>query len=108
MQTGYTYDLFVIGGGSGGLTAADEAHQLGKRVGVADFIKPSPKGSIWGRGGTCPNVGCIPKKLMHMAAQLGEMRHELVATGWEGVDPHGKHNWNILVKEVQRQIGNIN
>ena len=37
-----------------------------------DFVKPSPQGTKWGLGGTCVNVGCIPKKLMHQAALLGE------------------------------------
>lgn len=37
-----------------------------------DFVKPSPFGTTWGLGGTCVNVGCIPKKLMHQAALLGE------------------------------------
>ena len=38
-----------------------------------DYVKPSPAGSKWGLGGTCVNVGCIPKKLMHTAALLGEV-----------------------------------
>jgi len=45
------------------------------KVGLADFVKPSPIGTKWGLGGTCVNVGCIPKKLMHFAAQWGE-NHE--------------------------------
>ena len=61
----YQYDLFVIGGGSGGLSASKQAAKLKKKVGLADFVKPSPKGSTWGVGGTCVNVGCIPKKMMH-------------------------------------------
>lgn len=64
--------MFVIGGGSGGLAAAKEAASFGARVAVADFVKPSPIGSKWGLGGTCVNVGCIPKKLMHFAAAAGE------------------------------------
>lgn len=61
----YDYDLVVIGGGSGGLACAKEAARLGQRVACLDFVKPSPMGSKWGLGGTCVNVGCIPKKLMH-------------------------------------------
>lgn len=67
-QSQYDYDLFVIGGGSGGLTAVDLALNLGKKVGLADFVKPSPIGTTWGLGGTCVNVGCVPKKLFHFAA----------------------------------------
>lgn len=69
------YDLVVIGGGSGGLAAAKEASGLGAKVAVLDFVTPSPKGTKWGLGGTCVNVGCIPKKLMHQAALLGEAIH---------------------------------
>lgn len=61
----YDYDLVVIGGGSGGLACAKEAAKLGQRVACLDFVKPSLHGSQWGLGGTCVNVGCIPKKLMH-------------------------------------------
>ena len=49
-----------------------EAIQYGAKVAVADFVKPTPIGTKWGPGGTCVNVGCIPKKLMHQAALLGK------------------------------------
>jgi Pyruvate/2-oxoglutarate dehydrogenase complex, dihydrolipoamide dehydrogenase (E3) component, and related enzymes len=63
----YDYDLVVLGGGSGGITAAKEAKKINEnlKVGIFDFVKPSPIGTTWGLGGTCVNVGCIPKKLMH-------------------------------------------
>ncbi len=67
----FDYDLLVIGGGSGGLALSQEAAKFGKKIGVFDFVKPSPIGTTWGLGGTCVNVGCIPKKLMHTAALLG-------------------------------------
>ena len=70
----YEYDLFVIGGGSGGLSTARAAAELGVKVACADFVKPTPKGSKWGLGGTCVNVGCIPKKMMHYAATLADAR----------------------------------
>lgn len=72
----HTYDLIVIGGGSGGLAAAKEASRLGKKVACLDFVKPSPQGTSWGLGGTCVNVGCIPKKLMHQASLLGHSIRE--------------------------------
>lgn len=62
----------VVGGGSGGIACAKEAVTYGKKVAVLDFVTPSPQGTTWGLGGTCVNVGCIPKKLMHQAALLGE------------------------------------
>ncbi len=74
--TNYDFDLFVIGGGSGGLSAAKTAAKLGKKVGLADFVQPSPIGSKWGLGGTCVNVGCIPKKMMHYSALLSEARED--------------------------------
>ena len=43
-------------------------------------------GSKWGLGGTCVNVGCIPKKLMHTAALMGESAREAVAYGWKAGD----------------------
>lgn len=67
-DTSKEYDLVVIGGGTGGLSCASEAKALGLRVAMFDYVSPSPYGSTWGLGGTCVNVGCIPKKLMHIAA----------------------------------------
>jgi thioredoxin reductase (NADPH) len=64
--------LIVVGGGSGGLSCAFEAKKLGLSVALFDYVDPSPHGSKWGLGGTCVNVGCIPKKLMHIAAQMQE------------------------------------
>lgn len=76
LETGkYEYDLVVIGGGSGGLACAKEAAQIGAKVAVLDWVKPTPIGTKWGLGGTCVNVGCIPKKLMHQASLLGEAIH---------------------------------
>ena len=59
----FDFDLFVVGGGSGGVRAARMAAQRGARVALAEG------GAL---GGTCVNVGCIPKKLYSYAAQYGE------------------------------------
>jgi glutathione reductase (NADPH) len=56
------YDLVVIGGGSGGLAAAQRAAEYGARVALVE------SGPL---GGTCVNVGCVPKKIMWNAAELG-------------------------------------
>src|SRR5690348_15229628 len=72
----YDYDVFVIGGGSGGISAARWAANLGAKVALADFVKPTPIGTTWGLGGTCVNVGCIPKKLMHYAGILAESKED--------------------------------
>ena len=63
------YDLAVIGGGSGGLATAFEANKHGLNVIVLDFVEETMHKTKWGLGGTCVNVGCIPKKLMHKSAQ---------------------------------------
>jgi thioredoxin reductase (NADPH) len=97
---GFDYDLVVIGGGSGGLAASKEAQKLGARVAVLDYVKPSPHGSKWGLGGTCVNVGCIPKKLMHTAALMGETAKEAVAFGWQGGDA-ATHSWEQMREHVQ-------
>ena len=79
----FDYDLLVIGGGSGGIACAKEAASLGARVCLCDYVRPSPSGSTWGLGGTCVNVGCIPKKLMHHAASLRHtLESEATAYGW--------------------------
>ncbi|XP_012235732.1 thioredoxin reductase 2, mitochondrial isoform X1 [Linepithema humile] len=105
---GYTYDLVVIGGGSGGLAAAKEAVGLGAKVAVLDYVTPSPLGTTWGLGGTCVNVGCIPKKLMHQAALLGEAVHEASTFGWQ-LDPKTvKIDWEALTTSVQNHIKSVN
>ncbi|CAB1100645.1 unnamed protein product [Ectocarpus sp. CCAP 1310/34] len=124
----YDYDLVVIGGGSGGLACAKEAARLGKKVACLDFVKPSVMGSKWGLGGTCVNVGCIPKKLMHQAALLAGHASDAPFFGWpagpEGEDGsrseedggvaggEGKrsvtHDWEVMVQGVQNYIKGLN
>lgn len=96
----------VIGGGSGGLACAKEAVSHGAKVAVLDFVQPSPQGTKWGLGGTCVNVGCIPKKLMHQAALLGEAVHEAKSYGWQ-VTP-GKINWSELTQSIENHIKSVN
>jgi len=105
--TQFEYDLIVIGGGSGGLAAAKEAADLGKKVACCDFVKPSPQGTTWGLGGTCVNVGCIPKKLMHQAALLGHYYEDAKSFGWE-VPDKVKHNWETMKDSIQDHIGSLN
>ena len=71
-----------------------------------DFVKPSPQGSTWGLGGTCVNVGCIPKKLMHQAAIIGEFVRDASSFGWDVPEVH--HHWNTLVDNVQDYIRGLN
>jgi thioredoxin reductase (NADPH) len=106
MEAEYEYDLFVIGGGSGGIKAATTAAKLGAKVAVADYVVPSPFGTTWGLGGTCVNVGCIPKKLFHYASLLGEAKEDSNAVGWD-VEPHGTHDWKKMTDSVQKYIRNL-
>ncbi|KAJ6656519.1 hypothetical protein lerEdw1_003644 [Lerista edwardsae] len=101
------YDLLVIGGGSGGLACAKEASQFGKKVAVLDYVDPSPKGSKWGLGGTCVNVGCIPKKLMHQAALLGSSLKDAQHYGWNISQPV-YHDWSVMAKAVQNHVKSLN
>ncbi|XP_012510439.1 PREDICTED: thioredoxin reductase 2, mitochondrial isoform X1 [Propithecus coquereli] len=101
------YDLLVIGGGSGGLACAKEAAQLGRRVAVVDYVEPSPRGTRWGLGGTCVNVGCIPKKLMHQAALLGGMIRDARHYGWEVAQPV-QHSWRKMAEAVQNHVKSLN
>ena len=98
-EISYDYDFFVIGGGSGGISAARHAVLAGKKVGIADFVKPSPAGSKWGLGGTCVNVGCIPKKMMHYSALLSEARDDQNYQGWK-IDKEQTFEWDTLVDNV--------
>uniref|UniRef100_A0A3B4UB18 thioredoxin-disulfide reductase (NADPH) n=1 Tax=Seriola dumerili TaxID=41447 RepID=A0A3B4UB18_SERDU len=103
----YDYDLIVIGGGSGGLACSKEAAMLGKKVMVLDYVVPTPKGTTWGLGGTCVNVGCIPKKLMHQTAMLGTAMQDARKYGWE-FDETVKHNWDTMKTAVNNYIGSLN
>ena len=73
MTTEFDYDLFVIGAGSGGVRAARMAASRGKKVAVAEerYL-----------GGTCVNVGCVPKKLFVYASQFPELFHASAGFGW--------------------------
>ncbi|KAM7359463.1 thioredoxin reductase 2, mitochondrial-like [Cochliomyia hominivorax] len=105
----YDYDLIVIGGGSAGLACAKEANELGASVLCIDYVKPTPKGCTWGIGGTCVNVGCIPKKLMHEAALLGEALHDATSYGWQ--IPNEENitiNWKNVITQIQNQIKSTN
>lgn len=68
------FDLIVIGGGSGGLAAAQRAAEYGTRVAVIEFAA---------LGGTCVNVGCVPKKLVYNAASLAHLMHDARDYGFD-------------------------
>eukprot|EP01124_Arcella_intermedia_P020358 TRINITY_DN2782_c0_g1_i2.p1 TRINITY_DN2782_c0_g1~~TRINITY_DN2782_c0_g1_i2.p1 ORF type:complete len:901 (-),score=193.98 TRINITY_DN2782_c0_g1_i2:2153-4855(-) len=100
------FDYVVIGGGSGGMASAKEAAKHGAKVAMFDYVKPSQRGTRWGLGGTCVNVGCVPKKLMHYGALLGEGIHDAKVFGWDVNS--GKHDWVKLVETVQSHVKKLN
>jgi len=102
----YDYDYIVIGGGSGGLASAKEAASYGRKVACCDLVLPSPQGTTWGLGGTCVNVGCIPKKLMHKAAIVGEDIKDAVHYGW--TTEAKEHSWSEMVVNIQNYIRSLN
>ena len=96
----YDFDLFVIGGGSGGVRAARMAAQRGARVGLAE------QRGTEGLGGTCVNVGCIPKKLYSYAAHFAEGFEESHGFGWVGAAP--RFDWPLLKANRRREISRLN
>jgi len=99
-MSAFDFDLFVIGGGSGGVRAARMAAQRGARVALAEVLGTD------GLGGTCVNVGCIPKKLYSYAAHYAEAAHEAHGYGWEGTAP--TLNWATLKANRATEITRLN
>eukprot|EP00485_Elphidium_margaritaceum_P020260 CAMPEP_0202727154 /NCGR_PEP_ID=MMETSP1385-20130828/184979_1 /ASSEMBLY_ACC=CAM_ASM_000861 /TAXON_ID=933848 /ORGANISM="Elphidium margaritaceum" /LENGTH=500 /DNA_ID=CAMNT_0049393393 /DNA_START=47 /DNA_END=1549 /DNA_ORIENTATION=+ len=106
----YDYDLIVIGGGSGGISCAKESASCGAKVALFDFVKPTVHGTKWGLGGTCVNVGCIPKKMMHYAGLLGDAMHDAHKLGWDVPESHKqmKFSWEKLIETVNNYIRSLN
>lgn len=96
MQT-FDFDLLVIGGGSGGVRAARMSAQRGARVALAEVLE---------MGGTCVNVGCIPKKLYSYAAHYAEAFEESHGFGWEGAAP--TFDWDTLKANRAKEIRRLN
>ncbi|KGL95278.1 Thioredoxin reductase 1, cytoplasmic, partial [Charadrius vociferus] len=84
-----------------------EAAKYEKKVLVLDFVLPTPLGNSWGLGGTCVNVGCIPKKLMHQAALLGQALQDSRKFGWQFTE-EVKHSWMTMTEAIQNYIGSLN
>ena len=91
------YDLFVIGAGSGGVRAARMSAQNGARVAIAEerYL-----------GGTCVNVGCVPKKLFTYAAHVSEEIEDAAGFGWTVERAH--FDWPTLVANKNREIERLN
>lgn len=91
----FDYDLFVIGGGSGGVRAARiAAGEHGARVALAEESR---------MGGTCVIRGCVPKKLMIFASQAGLMAQEMRGYGWEGAQA-GRFDWTVFRQKLDAEL----
>jgi len=92
------YDFFVVGAGSGGVRASRIAASLGANVAVAEdtFM-----------GGTCVNVGCVPKKLFVYASQFSEHAKESGGFGWEQQSAP-TFNWSTLKDNKDKEIFRLN
>ena len=96
-MTTFDFDLFVIGGGSGGVRAARMSAQRGGRVALAE---------VSAMGGTCVNLGCIPKKLYSYAAHYADLFEEAQGFGWQASAP--TLDWELLKANRAREILRLN
>lgn len=97
-MSGKDYDLFVIGAGSGGVRAARMAAGFGARVAVAEdrYL-----------GGTCVNVGCVPKKLYVYASEFGKAFSDSGGFGWQ-LDSSPRFDWPTLRDNKKSEISRLN
>jgi glutathione reductase (NADPH) len=97
MAEKYDFDLFVIGAGSGGVRASRVAASLGARVAVAEerYL-----------GGTCVNVGCIPKKLLVYASEFSEAFEDSAGFGW--TIGERRFDWHKLIANKDVEIARLN
>lgn len=93
----YDYDLFSIGAGSGGVRASRMSAAFGAKVAVAEerYL-----------GGTCVNVGCIPKKLLVYASHYGDDFEDLAGYGWTAGER--RFDWPKLIANKEREIKRLN
>jgi glutathione reductase (NADPH) len=93
----YDYDLFVIGAGSGGVRTARFSAGFGARVAIAESRY---------LGGTCVNVGCIPKKLLVYGAHYHEDLEQARSYGWSAGEP--TFDWPTLIAHKNEEISRLN
>jgi glutathione reductase (NADPH) len=96
-MTRFDYDFFVIGAGSGGVRAARMAGGFGARVGIAEERY---------FGGTCVNVGCIPKKLFVYGSRVPHAHRVAAGYGWHGAAP--TLNWGEFISNKNTEISRLN
>ena len=93
----FDFDLFVIGAGSGGVRAARKASGEGVKVGIAEYKA---------LGGTCVNVGCVPKKLMVYAASYPQQVKNAQGYGWDA--KVGEFDWPAFIAKKDKEITRLN
>lgn len=93
----YDYDLLTIGAGSGGVRASRMSAFFGAKVAVAEELY---------LGGTCVNVGCIPKKLLVYASHYAEDFADAASYGWTASEP--RLDWAKLIANKNREIARLN
>lgn len=93
----YDYDVIAIGAGSGGLSIVERASEYGKKCAVVEAKK---------LGGTCVNIGCVPKKVMWFGAHIAEALRDAPDFGFD-VDVK-RFDWSKLVEQREQYIKNIN
>src|ERR1700748_737537 len=96
-MTNFDYDLFVIGGGSGGGRAARMAAQAGARVALAEEYR---------MGGTCVIRGCIPKKLLVYASQFSENFLDAPGYGWT-IPGTPSFDWPTFIANKDKEIARL-
>ena len=97
MNSTYDYDLIALGAGSGGLSVVERAASYGQKCAIVEHGK---------MGGTCVNVGCVPKKIMWFGANLSHLIDDAISYGFD-VKNSGI-NWAHLVEKRESYIGGIN
>src|SRR5467141_3188423 len=95
-MAGFDVDLFVIGGGSGGVRAARIAAGHGARVMIAEEYRV---------GGTCVIRGCVPKKLLVYAAHVHEEIEDAAGYGW--TIEHARFDWPTLIANKDLEIARL-
>ena len=101
----YTYDLLVIGGGSGGVRGSRWAATLPAkpRVGLVELPYGAEKGGL---GGTCVLRGCVPKKLLWYGAHYNHDFSDAGGYGWDMSTP--SHNWTLLMEKKRAEMKRLN
>jgi glutathione reductase (NADPH) len=92
----YDFDLFIVGGGSGGVRAARVSASLGKRVAIAEEYR---------FGGTCVIRGCVPKKLMVYASHVRQEMEDAAGFGW--TIPEVSFDWPTFIANKDREIARL-